>query len=317
MTRVLCGQAFVAILSAKQTQWPLVLCLFGLYSGLSAGSNEDLIQALTSAPIAACTSLLVVRWGRQAGSDLRAYSLEQLLPQPPELIGFATMLTAVYVFTGLCLTQQCLPRFVGGPAAILLCYLLLFMLLLLHLSRAPDRNDDTRPLAAEPSASTIQAPLLVESASGAVGSADGWWRCGKHERLVLLCSLLSAVTTVVCVLVPVVPAVGFLIVQTIPSWTAIVALLSFFLAEGVVGAARLAAEPSRGNGLTGVLVRLLALFAVLLIPALATAAAVWTGAVSAEGQTKGFVLAPVAVSVVLGVCCVCGCAVARCRRCCD
>ena len=154
----------VALLSSEE-KWRTVLVLFGIYTGLSAVSDE-LLQAATTAPTAALISIWLIQRGRRqqapededaaattgaapasanaAGSTGvgAAYTLEQMLPRGRELIAWGGVLGGIYVFAGLGLSTQCLPTFQGGPAAILLCYLLLFVLLLLHLQRAPDRCDD-------------------------------------------------------------------------------------------------------------------------------------------------------------------------------
>ena len=92
---LLCGvvAGVAALLSAEQ-KWPLLLLLFGVYTGLST-VNDDLLQAATTAPIAAAVSIWLIRRGRaECGEDGRHYTLEQLLPTARELMGWAAMVGA-------------------------------------------------------------------------------------------------------------------------------------------------------------------------------------------------------------------------------
>ena len=90
-----------------------------------------------------------------------------MLPRGRELAGWGGILAGIYIFSGLGLSTQCLPLFFGGPAAILLCYAVVFVLLVLHLHRAPDR-DDTVPVSAldgatGSAAASINTPILQDA----------------------------------------------------------------------------------------------------------------------------------------------------------
>lgn len=85
-------------LIAAENKWPIIIVFFAVYAGFSGGGNDDLIQAVTSAPIATAISLLILRRGRAAislsipapgtgptmeetAATAGAYTISQLLPR--------------------------------------------------------------------------------------------------------------------------------------------------------------------------------------------------------------------------------------------
>ena len=199
----------VSLLTAEE-KWPKVLYLFAIYSGFSA-MNDNIIQAATTAPMAAAISVWLIRGGRAADDDegqvgsARRYTLEQLLPRGRELVGWGGILAGIYIFSGLGLSTDCLPSFFGGPAAILLCYGVVFVLLVLHLHRAPDRDDTmpaSTPVSGSP-ATSINTPILQEADAVPPSSAlplsfpeIGW----RWERGVAIAGALSAGLTLLSTL---------------------------------------------------------------------------------------------------------------------
>ena len=120
------------------------------------------------------------------------------------------------------MSTMCLPPFVGGPVAILLCYAALFALLAVVLANAPDRDDSATtdvigPSSAAPSAASINTPIR-----DTVGATD----CGpllsssfpeiaefpeiawRWERGTAMSAGLSAGVTLLAKVVPGLAAVG-------------------------------------------------------------------------------------------------------------
>ena len=220
--------------------------------------------------MAALISIWLIHCGRKPlGSDgqpRQMYMLEQLLPSGWELVAWAGVLGSIYIFTGLGLSTQCLPLFTGGPLAILLCYVVLFLLLVLHLHRAPDQCDKAHdaPIVTNPSRSSsigetkssINAPILQLSTatntiddrqSGATAGPAESDAARKHAstsfpeiewrwtRGVCVAAAASTSITVLCKLLPVLGAVGSTLVILGVDWSGVVVGWLYFVVKAIAG----------------------------------------------------------------------------------
>jgi hypothetical protein len=243
------------------------------------------LQAATTAPMAGLISVWLIHRGRKplgpGTQGQQMYTLEQLLPRGWDLVGWAGVLGVIYIFTGIGLSTQCLPLFSGGPAAILLCYLVLFLLLVLHLSRAPDRCDkaydkgsDETPAVNIPSncistdetSASINTPLLEDSTAittndGRSAMATGAGGAGENDaggedaspsfpeiewrwqRGVCIAAGLSASITVLTKLVPALGAVGSTLVILGIDWSGVIVGLLYFVTKAIAGGVWLLLKP--------------------------------------------------------------------------
>ena len=135
-------------------------------------------------------------------------------------------LGAIYIFSGLGLSTMCLPPFLGGPVAILLCYAALFALLAVVLANAPDRDDSATtdvigPSSAAPSAASINTPIRDTVAATSTGGpllsssfpeiaeiAEFPEIAWRWERGTAMSAGLSAGVTLLAKVVPGLAAVG-------------------------------------------------------------------------------------------------------------
>ena len=178
----------------RRRPWRTLCVLYAVMFGCSS-SADTLVQAATSAPVAAAISFaLLTAWRREGLHG--CYALPQLLPQA-ELAGWLALLALLYATLGVGLGAECVPPVLGGLQTLLACYTGLLLLLCTLAIHAPDRLDGSR----------ASSPERTGAAAGHGGEEEEGQGQGEGEgepewRTLALCALLSAAISVACVFLP-------------------------------------------------------------------------------------------------------------------
>ena len=153
----------------RRRPWRTLCVLYAVMFGCSS-SADTLVQAATSAPVAAAISFaLLTAWRREGLHG--CYALPQLLPQA-ELAGWLALLALLYATLGVGL-GECVPPVLGGLQTLLACYAGLLLLLCTLTIHAPDRLDGSRASSPERTGAAAGHGAAASPGGGADGANMG------------------------------------------------------------------------------------------------------------------------------------------------